>query len=494
MNKTIGIKLADGSFYPILEEEHAGKKNLDLTTVRDNQTTVQVDLYRSETRSMKDAEYVDTLQIDNLAAHPNGEPDISLDILLDENGKLSAEIKDEESGRHSGVSVNLVNRSEEERKAPANFELSAGGDPEQTDSGERHSGPGNGLLAAAEKKAASSAAEKAQPAPSAEPFSFDAVDIPNDFDQETGPETVEKTPDQNREPAIGFEESPAELDEHDLQMEEPDTPEKPVVDISETPAEFTEKEPAEKDSTAEEKDDHFFDLPDFDSIGAEPSSASPEPLQPAQEDAAELNETEFDMPDFDDTVPDEKAAGNADTADSSGLNFSGLYDKETADGTAADYTAEAEKKTKKHVIICAVCAVICIIATVLVLFVVPSRLNLIKPKTGTAKAVQSAAPIAVLPPEPQPAPAAPVPEPPAPPAEENKVVVPATPEVLPAAPQPQTGKNADITYKIHWGDTLWDLSETYYKNPWNYHRIAKYNHIRNPDYIISGTTIIIPAP
>ena len=42
--KYIGIKLADGSFYPILEKGKSDKKTLDLTTVTDNQTTVQVDL------------------------------------------------------------------------------------------------------------------------------------------------------------------------------------------------------------------------------------------------------------------------------------------------------------------------------------------------------------------------------------------------------------------------------------------------------------------
>ena len=48
-------------------------------------------------------------------------------------------------------------------------------------------------------------------------------------------------------------------------------------------------------------------------------------------------------------------------------------------------------------------------------------------------------------------------------------------------------------YVVQRGDTLWDISAAYYKNPWKYHRIAKYNHIKDPDYIISGTTITIPA-
>ena len=39
--KSIGIKLADGTFYPLLEEGNPEKRTLDLTTVMDNQTKVQ---------------------------------------------------------------------------------------------------------------------------------------------------------------------------------------------------------------------------------------------------------------------------------------------------------------------------------------------------------------------------------------------------------------------------------------------------------------------
>ena len=51
---------------------------------------------------------------------------------------------------------------------------------------------------------------------------------------------------------------------------------------------------------------------------------------------------------------------------------------------------------------------------------------------------------------------------------------------------------AKVIYRIKWGDTLWDLAESYYKNPWLYHKIAKANNIKNPDHIISGTFIEIP--
>ena len=49
-----------------------------------------------------------------------------------------------------------------------------------------------------------------------------------------------------------------------------------------------------------------------------------------------------------------------------------------------------------------------------------------------------------------------------------------------------------IRYQIRWGDTLWDIADTYYRNPWLYPRIAKYNNITDPDFIVSGTYITIP--
>lgn len=45
-NKTIGIKQADGSFYPILQDGVPSNKQLSLTTVEDGQTTVKVNLYK----------------------------------------------------------------------------------------------------------------------------------------------------------------------------------------------------------------------------------------------------------------------------------------------------------------------------------------------------------------------------------------------------------------------------------------------------------------
>ncbi|MBP5156436.1 MAG: LysM peptidoglycan-binding domain-containing protein [Treponema sp.] len=103
----IGIKLADGSFYPILEDGKPEKKNISLTTVKDDQTTVHVDLFRSPSGTMKDAQYIDTLEIDNLNPHTNGEPSLDFNIELGEDGELSAAIDDPETGFQSIRKVNI---------------------------------------------------------------------------------------------------------------------------------------------------------------------------------------------------------------------------------------------------------------------------------------------------------------------------------------------------------------------------------------------------
>ena len=49
-------------------------------------------------------------------------------------------------------------------------------------------------------------------------------------------------------------------------------------------------------------------------------------------------------------------------------------------------------------------------------------------------------------------------------------------------------------HNIRWGDTLWDISTRYYRNPWKYHDIARHprNRIKNPDRILAGFKVFIP--
>jgi nucleoid-associated protein YgaU len=48
-----------------------------------------------------------------------------------------------------------------------------------------------------------------------------------------------------------------------------------------------------------------------------------------------------------------------------------------------------------------------------------------------------------------------------------------------------------VVYQIQWGDTLWDISAAFYRNPWLFPQIARDNKIRNPDLIIAGSNLRI---
>ncbi len=120
--KTIGIKQADGSFYPIMSDGEPASKTLELTTVRDGQTAVKINLYKKYEES-DEPEYVDTLLIENLIPHQKEEPTFSLSINLDEDNVLTAEVLDPETGSKSDTSVSLVTLSEAQMTGSQDFAL-----------------------------------------------------------------------------------------------------------------------------------------------------------------------------------------------------------------------------------------------------------------------------------------------------------------------------------------------------------------------------------
>ena len=561
--KTIGIKLADGSFYPILEEGTAKTYQLDLTTVKDGQTKVQIDLYRSESGSMEDAQYVDTLEVSNLVPHPNGEADLHLSVALNEKNELDAKVIDEETGRKSETSVTLVSRTLAERANPANFELSE----EQKDSAgqdkideipEIAAGLDEPTFAeddfAAETVEDSDFSEPEEGAQAEKPEELEFETVPFSFDSELENDVAKVDPDsKNDEPqAEGFkaEDEPAFDTKTDAPAEEKAESEEKSDDSNIVSEDFeipdfdkTSEKTKEADNFdaadnfelpefpednldsktdddfsglkdndfADLKNDDFsdlksedFELPDFDKTVTE-NSAKPEGLSgyfddPAFKNDPVFNETNLDSTnneiDFDTSALDSPVASA-----SPAMDFSDLYDKETLDGknNSYDEEEETEKKTRVPVIICVVCAIICVIATLLILFVVPSKYNLLKnhkekEPTEILSENNSQTEDSDIQQDIQNEEVATEPEP-APEAVEDTVVVAPEPEVVvpvPPAPKP-VEKAKDIKYRIRWGDTLWDISDAYYKNPWRYKKIARYNKIKDPDLIISGTDILIPV-
>ena len=556
--KTIGIKLADGSFYPVLEDNSNQEKTLDLTTANNNQTTVMVDLYRSALCSMEDAEYVDTLQIDNLVEHPIGEPDITFTISIDENKQLSAKIVDKETGSQSKTSITLVSRTEEQRLSTDDYSVSDSqihSVSELYDDSKKTTKvaiAGGGLLATAAALASNSEDDKTT-------VTFDSAentivantteisedeDFPEYPEDEIFDSDLTNLDGSNEEFTENSEKIDVSYDENDNtiientnlqeQDEEDFASDIPIVDntiledsfdeqtsiettdLSSDNSEFDSAFDSEENSddtivatSLDANDENEFTT--FTEPSSDPSSLDfsifeddnsqsieSEISEPSENFEIEENNTETTLEstettDF--TEPEESDFDiNFDENDTSdnipvggGISFTGLYDKETELGeSASSEEQEVKKRTKKPVIICIICAIICIIATILVLFFVPGIFKTDKEPTSeiSETTIEQIIPEQVVE-EPEEV----VPEA----KEEEVIVVEKAEEIVPEQPPVvEVEKPKSITYKIKWGDTLWDIADTYYKNPWKYKFIAKHNNIKNPDHIISGTFIEIP--
>jgi hypothetical protein len=89
----IGLKLADGSFYPVLEEGVPKTKKLTLTTAQDNQETVHVVLVRGEAGdSGGGLTFIRELFLTGLERAPGGDPDIELTLSLTDDMVLHAQM------------------------------------------------------------------------------------------------------------------------------------------------------------------------------------------------------------------------------------------------------------------------------------------------------------------------------------------------------------------------------------------------------------------
>jgi hypothetical protein len=118
MASTIGIKVANGEFYPIMEENSPVKKRLVLTTAHDNQKSIQVDLYNSFAKTMADALYVGSLVVENIQPRPKGEPNIEMTLSSNSAGQITANAVDLDSPVSGGshhLSVSLADVAEDDR-------------------------------------------------------------------------------------------------------------------------------------------------------------------------------------------------------------------------------------------------------------------------------------------------------------------------------------------------------------------------------------------
>ena len=630
MGKKIGIKLADGTFYPIMEDGVPQKKLMELTTVQDNQTTASIDLYRSESGTMEDAEYVDTLELSELAPHPGGETNITFTLKLDENNMLDAEVVEPETGKMSATKSNLV-------KLPAERKLSIADDVSVADASDIDFEepplpelPTNGSEDNPEEEFAQD--DFSQPVveggtgiadfelPDFDLDDFSSVDsLPSvpaqkDSSSEDSFSTFEDT---SPEETVAISESPATIDDLpdfgdvSLDLVDNSSEEAPAFDLDSLDLDDFAAVDSGMDEVAKDEDarvadeqeadgsnallaagvgaaalglgaaaiaasdndqddagdSHLdallgkdetiaddglgttsFDLPDFDEAsvvgddtvadsGLEASSFDlpdfDETSLSSDDTVADsgLEATSFDLPDFgfgnddgfmrqdtavyEDSLPDfskfelpdfdepvrndfsfgeesglfnendfnDPAFYTTDTAASaaSPLDFSGLYDERE---TELKQQESRRRRGGLSVAICVICALICVGILLFILFLLPTKLAGGRINDNQVSVTDSHT-VTVSQQEMEATPDSTA-------AVEDVIVIVETPAVVPAPPPQATRASEVVRYQVKWGDTLWDIAQSYYNNPWLYKRIATANNIKNPDHIVAGTILTIP--
>jgi nucleoid-associated protein YgaU len=371
MASTIGIKVANGEFYPIMEENSPVKKRLILTTAHDNQKSIQVDLYHSYEQTMADALYVGSLVVENLKPLPKGEPNIEMILSSNSAGQITANAVDLDSsvnGSPQHLSVSLADVAEDDR---VNDEI-----PDFDLDIEPHEPPPRGLYDR-DSSPGRLALKKKSPWPLLLIavalllslggllyfffFNSRGITLRNGL-RRPAPAAVPATP------ALPQRQAPPAA----TQVQTAPAPEQPAV-------------------AAPQSSSQALSAPPQAPPAATQVQAEPAPEQPR------------------------------------------------AAATAAPQALPAAPQTAP---------------------VAPPVISADQqpPRAATGEAPDRTRTL--------------------PPVASYKV--------------PQTIPRGGTPYTIRWGDTLWDISEAFYRNPWLYPRIARFNAIRNPDFIMAGSAIRIP--
>ncbi len=122
-NSVIAIQVADGTFVPILSTANKSRRRLVVTTVRDGQTNLQVELFRASDESLADPQYVGSLMIQNIGEAPAGQPDVTVLLGVDDDGNLNATATDDSSGAYESLSISLEQLGSDEQMTDADFDL-----------------------------------------------------------------------------------------------------------------------------------------------------------------------------------------------------------------------------------------------------------------------------------------------------------------------------------------------------------------------------------
>ena len=397
----IGIKLANHDFFPIRDEEGKApiEKELELTTVRDNQESVQINLFKSDGEF--EPVYIGSLIIEDLKKMSCGDATIFLKLKLDENRNLHAEAIDKDSGNKQSLTISIDDLGQFSSNGFDNFDVSTNVDSFDVSSFDSSSASDEDNILDEDKK--TEEAETEFSSQTDDDFSFDSVGVSD----------IENTSD--------F--SSFNSDE-DLSFNSDDTQKESISSISDNVTLDDDKD-FQTTNGDELYDDEFYE---------ENSSSFPTWLKIflivlllgiLALVVALFLKNKMKTPKTIETIDVIEEDISSKIEDNSIEPVEELsIDELTTEAPkkeAEPFPTKEESFSKEEV-----------------------ELNNEEVK------------------------------------EEVKIV------------RDDSVKKA-VRYRIRWGDTLWDISGNFYKNPWNYKKIARYNKIKNPHKIIAGTYITIPA-
>ena len=469
---TIGIKIADGSYFPILEEGNTKRKRLVLTTVNDNQESVQIDLYKGEGSELLDAAYVGSLLIENITQGPKESSEIELKIGFDEDGTLNAEAGDLATGQIESLSVSMESLGESAMYDIPEFSLDD--ESEDLDIDDLDFGLDNEELSFDD--------ESEDLDLDSEELSLDDEDLIFDENEETEvPELAEGDFGDSVPELVEGEEDTMATEDLMPDIEEGDFDDIPEEDPFDSVPDYSVPELVEGDSTEDwdNEADDSFQVDSLDEFLEEQTdkveeSAVPEDLEP-DDLAPDFGEGDIEEDDFTQRVlPESEMIGSSDNrrgnpffiallviiaiaaiAGISYLIFRSLQgedapDLEAKSGTTEEPVAEAQAETP--------------------VAPVPE----VQQEVQTVAADDTALPVENTEEEP---------------GSDETTTVP----VLAAQESSRTLDTTGVWYRIRWGDTLWGISYSFYDTPRDYNQIVKENSIKNPDLIFAETEIFIPS-
>jgi len=103
--KSIGIKLFDDTFVPVLKSDEQKSRKLSLTTIEDNQTKAVVSLYEGSSDKCKNNTFLGKLVIPINRDTGKGEPAIEVHLRNDESGILFAKAWDADSHEECSIEI-----------------------------------------------------------------------------------------------------------------------------------------------------------------------------------------------------------------------------------------------------------------------------------------------------------------------------------------------------------------------------------------------------